>query len=156
MAQPTHSPEIFALLEPVVTGLGVELDSVILANQSGTTVVRVFVDSPVGQDGVDADRLADVSRAVSAQMDRADPIDSEYLLEVSTPGAERELTQPRHWLKQVGRLAQVKLRDGQSVTGRVIDVGEDSVTLNIDDTTTTILYAQMKKARARVEFGSKE
>ncbi|WP_022868088.1 ribosome maturation factor RimP [Schaalia vaccimaxillae] len=154
MPNPKHSDELQALLEPIVQESGLDLDDVLVTNQSGTPLVRVIVDAPVGMDGIDADTLADVSRAISKAMDQADPIDSEYLLEVSTPGAERELTLPKHWAKQAGRLAQVKLRDGDTVVGRVQTANDEAATLDIDGKETTIAYAQMKKARARVEFGS--
>lgn len=156
MAQSKRSPELEGLLTLVVAGSGLELDSVVLAQQSTTPVVRVFVDAPLGGNGVDSDTLAMVSRLVSTALDEADPIESEYLLEVSTPGAERELSEPRHWLRQIGRRAQVKMRDGSTFLGTVIAADDESVMLNVDGAETTIQYESIKKARARVEFGSKE
>ena len=156
MPSPKHSDELEALLEPVVKGTGLELDGVILTNQSGTPVVRVTVEAPVGVDGIDSDSLAEVSRAISKKMDQADPIDSEYLLEVSTPGAERELTEPRHWIKQIGRLAHAKLRDGGALLGRVLEADDEGAVLDVDGERTPITYAQVKKARARVEFVSQD
>ena len=117
-------------------------------------LLRVVVEAPIGADGIDSDTLADVSRAVSKALDTADPIDGEYLLEVSTPGAERELTKVGHWKRQVGRLVRVKLRAGGYVSGRVIDAGETSATIDVDGEATTIDYSDMRKARSRVDFGT--
>ena len=89
-------------------------------------------------------------------LDDVDPEKEKYLLEVSTPGAERELTEPRHWLKQVGRLTSVKLRDKTALVGRVESATDEQVTLIVDGEATTIDYTQMKKARACVEFGMEE
>lgn len=161
MAHPARDARLEELLGPVVASEDLELDAVVRAHSGGTPLVRVTVDTPLvegagEQARVDSDTLAVVSRAVSAALDRADPIDGEYLLEVSTPGAERELTEPRHWKRQVGLPVRVKLRDGGHVSGRVRGADDVSATLETDGGTTTIEYANMKKARARVELGSKD
>jgi len=149
-----ESAELHARLRGVVEGAGLYLDSVRELAQNGTPVIRVVVDAVEGTDAVDSDTLAQVSRAVSQEMDRIDPVEGKYLLEVSTPGAERELTQPRHWRRQIGRLVHVRLRDGRDVTGRLVTADEESATLDVEGRTATIAYAQVKKARPRVEFVS--
>lgn len=161
MAHPARDARLEELLGPVVAREDLELDTVVRTRSGGTPLVRVTVDTPLvegagEQARVDSDTLAAVSRAVSAALDRADPIDGEYLLEVSTPGAERELTEPRHWKRQVGLPVRVKLRDGGHVSGRVRAADDVSATLETDGGPTTIEYANMKKARARVELGSKD
>lgn len=93
---------------------GLELDSVSRSRSDAMPLLRVIVDAPVGAEDIDSDTLASVSRAVSKALDEADPIDGEYLLEVSTPGAERELTKVGHWLRQIGRLVRIKLRAGDT------------------------------------------
>ncbi|MDN6566880.1 MAG: ribosome maturation factor RimP, partial [Actinomyces sp.] len=98
-------------------------------HQNGSPVVRVVVDVTGEEGEVDSATLAAVSRAVSKAMDAADPIDGEYLLEVSTPGAERELTRPRHWRRALGHQVHIKLREGDALTGRLVEVGEGSVTV---------------------------
>lgn len=96
----------------MVAQSGLELDSVSRSRSDAMPLLRVIVDAPVGAEDIDSDTLASVSRAVSKALDEADPIDGEYLLEVSTPGAERELTKVGHWLRQIGRLVRIKLRAG--------------------------------------------
>lgn len=156
MAHPRESAELEALLAGVVSAGGLELDSVVELTQGGTPVVRVVVDAPEGQPGVDSDTLADVSRAVSKAMDAADPIPGEYLLEVSTPGAERELTRPGHWRRALGQRVRVKLRDGTRLEGLLRSVEEEAAVVEVDGEPTTIPFAQVKRARPRVEFGSEE
>lgn len=156
MAQPQHFEALEKELRPLVEGFGLELGAVLSVKESGMKIVRVIVESPETGQGLDSELLAQVSRAVSPLVDKADPIDSEYYLEVSTPGAERELLEPRHWVKQIGRLASVKLRDGSRLCGRVTSADDKGAVLDVDAQTVRIEYAQMKKARARVEFGSEE
>ncbi|TWS21663.1 ribosome maturation factor RimP, partial [Tsukamurella conjunctivitidis] len=122
VAAPRESAPLRSLLEGVVAESGLALDSVVELHQNGSPVVRVVVDVTGEEGEVDSDTLAAVSRAVSKAMDAADPIDGEYLLEVSTPGAERELTRPRHWRRALGRLVHIKLREGDALTGRLVEV----------------------------------
>ena len=154
MGTSTTDGPLQELLAPVVAASGLELDSVTRTRSDAMPLLRVVVEAPIGAAGIDSDTLADVSRAVSKALDAADPIDGEYLLEVSTPGAERELTKVGHWKRQVGRLVRVKLRAGGYVSGRVIDAGETSVTIDVDGEATTIDYQDMRKARSRVDFGT--
>ena len=154
MGTSTTDGPLQELLAPVVARSGLELDSVTRTRSDAMPLLRVVVEAPIGAAGIDSDTLADVSRAVSKALDAADPIDGEYLLEVSTPGAERELTKVGHWKRQVGRLVRVKLRAGGYVSGRVIDAGETSATIDVDGEATTIDYQDMRKARSRVDFGT--
>ena len=154
MGTSTTDGPLQELLAPVVAASGLELDSVTRTRSDAMPLLRVVVEAPIGAAGIDSDTLADVSRAVSKALDAADPIDGEYLLEVSTPGAERELTTVGYWKRQVGRLVRVKLRAGGYVSGRVIDAGETSATIDVDGEATTIDYQDMRKARSRVDFGT--
>ena len=154
MGSSTTDGPLQELLAPVVAASGLELDSVTRTRSDAMPLLRVVVEAPIGADGIDSDTLADVSRAVSKALDAADPIDGEYLLEVSTPGAERELTKVGHWMRQIGRLVRIKLRAGGYVSGRVIDASETSATIDVDGDATTIDYQDMRKARSRVDFGT--
>lgn len=154
MGSSTTDGPLQELLAPVVAASGLELDSVTRTRSDAMPLLRVVVEAPIGADGIDSDTLADVSRAVSKALDTADPIDGEYLLEVSTPGAERELTKVGHWMRQIGRLVRIKLRAGGYVSGRVIDASETSATIDVDGEATTIDYQDMRTARSRVDFGT--
>ena len=154
MGSSTTDGPLQELLAPVVAASGLELDSVTRTRSDAMPLLRVVVEAPIGADGIASDTLADVSRAVSKALDAADPIDGEYLLEVSTPGAERELTKVGHWMRQIGRLVRIKLRAGGYISGRVIDASETSATIDVDGEATTIDYQDMRKARSRVDFGT--
>ena len=154
MGSPTTDGALEELLAPVVSASGLELDSVTRTRSNAMPLLRVVVEAPIGAEGIDSDTLADVSRAISKTLDVADPIDGEYLLEVSTPGAERELTKVGHWMRQIGRLVRIKLRAGGYVSGRVVAADETSATIDVDGETTTIDYQDMRKARSRVDFGT--
>ena len=156
MGSPTTDGAVEELLAPVVSASGLELDSVTRTRSNAMPLLRVVVEAPIGAEGIDSDTLADVSRAISKTLDVADPIDGEYLLEVSTPGAERELTKVGHWMRQVGRLVRIKLRAGGYVSGRVVAADETRVTIDVDGESRVINYQDIRKARARIDFGSEK
>lgn len=156
MGSPTTDGALEELLAPVVSASGLELDSVTRTRSNAMPLLRVVVEAPIGAEGIDSDTLADVSRTISKTLDVADPIDGEYLLEVSTPGAERELTKVGHWMRQVGRLVRIKLRAGGYVSGRVVAADETRVTIDVDGESRVINYQDIRKARARIDFGSEK
>ena len=156
MGSPTTDGALEELLAPVVSASGLELDSVTRTRSNAMPLLRVVVEAPIGAEGIDSDTLADVSRAISKTLVVADPIDGEYLLEVSTPGAERELTKVGHWMRQVGRLVRIKLRAGGYVSGRVVAADETRVTIDVDGESRVINYQDIRKARARIDFGSEK
>ena len=114
-------------LDPVVRDLGLVLDDVAVTTVGDRLLLRVVLDLPDEQVGsLSLDAVADAARAVSTALDEADPMgQSPYTLEVSSPGVERPLTEPRHLRRNVGRVVQLTLVDGGVATGRVLSVQDD-------------------------------
>lgn len=97
------------VIEPVLTAAEYDLEDLAVSRAGRRHVVRVIVDA---DGGVSLDDIADISRAISAALDRAEEagpeiLAGEYQLEVSSPGVDRPLTLPRHWRRNVGRLVKV-------------------------------------------------
>lgn len=119
------------LLEPAVAAHQLFLEDVEIRMAGSDRTVHVIVDLPEDQSGgVGLDAIAEVSQTLSKALDD-DPHDDgrPYSLEVSSPGLSRPLTQARHWRRNVGRLVKVKLIAGDEVSGRLLEVGEDGVTV---------------------------
>lgn len=123
MAAPASAQRIRETIEPVVTAAGLWLEDVELGREGGRAVVRVVLDAPEdAEEQVDLDGVADVSRAVSAALDDLDGLPDRYTLEVSSRGATAPLLARRHYARAIGRLVVLRLADGGSVTGRLVDV----------------------------------
>lgn len=94
-------------------------------------VLRVAIDKKDGP--VDLDTCALVSDAVSAKLDETDEIQGEYMLEVCSPGAERELRTLDETQAQMGKYVYVKLRNPQDglneVTGTLETADENAITI---------------------------
>lgn len=150
MSNEKKNADLAALLAPVVEEAGLYLEDVRLVSAGKHTSCRVTVDLPSGPGGVDSTQLADVSRAISATLDESDPISSAYTLEVSTPGADRKLTEPRHFSRATGRLVAITLNDGDKVTGRVAQTTDTGVVLDSSDD--EVEFDHIKKAHVVVEL----
>jgi ribosome maturation factor RimP len=150
------------LLGPVASTAGMDLEEVRVATAGRRLLLRVVVDA---DGGVGLDEIALISREVSAVLDADDELgDAPYTLEVSSPGVDRPLTQPKHWRRALGRLVSVSVAaagDGRggaarrpaSVQGRVVAVTPDHVTLEIDGDRREFGFDDLGPGRVQVEFG---
>ncbi|MGH2729055.1 MAG: ribosome maturation factor RimP [Actinomycetota bacterium] len=146
--------EVTDLAAAVTRRRSLRLWDVELSGQKGRTVVRVFVDA---DDGVDLDTVADVSGEISRALDLRDPIEGRYILEVSSPGLERNLRSPEHFRLCVGRSVVVKTKDllvGEShrIDGVVVDAGRESVRLSTAGGEVEVPYQEIKSARTVFEW----
>jgi ribosome maturation factor RimP len=150
-----------ALLEPIVRAAGLDLESVKIGTAGRRRLLRVVVDA---DGGVSLDDIALVSREASIRLDGTGAMgEAPYTLEVSSPGVDRPLTQPRHWRRAVGRLVRVPLAGdpgprGQAqaapiVEGRVIAAGDNGIVLEADGGPLEFGYAELGPGRVQVEFG---
>ena len=142
------------LASPVVAGTGHDLEDISITAAGKRSVVRVVVDK---DGGVTLDEVADVSRALGEALDAADEVEPgllgpSYVLEVSSPGVDRPLTQPRHWRRGAGRLVEVTLRHGKPVTGRIAGADDDGVTLDVDGSEVVLAFPDVLRAAIQVEF----
>lgn len=139
-----------SLVAPLVEELDCDLEDVVIRPAGKRRLVRVVVDH---EGGLSLDLVASVSRAISNALDDSDLLgQSPYVLEVTSPGVDRPLTQPRHWRRAVGRLVQVTATDGSTVVGRVLTATDDAATLDVDDEATPIAYADVRRAVVEIEF----
>jgi ribosome maturation factor RimP len=148
------------LLEPVVRAMDMDLESVNVTAVGRRRLLRVVIDA---DGGVSLDDIALASRELSARLDRSDQMgEVPYTLEVSSPGVDRPLTQPRHWRRAIGRLVVVPLADGHDdhegngggpVSGRIVASSDRGVTLERDGVTREYGYAELGAGRVQVEFG---
>ena len=145
------------VIRPVVAAAEMDLESVRVSAAGRRRLLRVVVDS---DRGVSLDDAAAVSRQLSAVLDTAPVMgDFPYTLEVSSPGVDRPLTDPRHWRRAVGRLVQVTVTDtgyagaSGSISGRVVAADGDGVTLDVEGDRRRFGYAALGAGAVQVEFG---
>lgn len=158
-----ETARVTRVIEPVLHAMDIDLEAVKIARAGRRRVLRVIVDA---DGGVSLDDIAEVSREISARLDAKDAMgDAPYTLEVSSPGVDRPLTQPRHWRRAIGRLVAVPMTgpvhfsqqdsptDPVTQTGRVIDADQERVTLEIDGVQRVVSYGELGPGRVQIEFG---
>lgn len=142
-------------LAPVLAASGVDVESVEVTRAGRRQVVRVVIDR---DGGVDLDAVAEASRLISTHLDEGIPggvFDGPYVLEVTSPGVDRPLTEQRHWRRAVGRLVRLDMVDGTVIEGRIVDVPDEAgVTLRVADEERVIDRAAIRRAIVQVEFSS--
>ena len=150
---------------PVVEGAGYDLEELVVTPAGRRSVVRVVVDRDAG---VSLDDIAEVSRAVSDVLDTNDDGmgRTPYVLEVSSPGVDRPLTEQRHWRRNTGRLVTVTAGPAgatEQVTGRITAVDDAGVTLAVEaqgkpgakkrpPTPRSVPWTELGDGRVQVEF----
>ena len=146
-----HDKKLAGLIEPVVVAAGMDLESVRMTTAGKRRKLSIIVDS---DHGVSLDETADVSRDISAVLDASNALgESAYTLEVSSPGVDRPLTEPRHWRRARGRLVRVKVAGEGSMEGRVLAADADGVTLGLTNSERRFPYADLGAGSVQVEFG---
>lgn len=150
--------EITDLISPAVTEAGYFLEEVHIASPGSHRIVTCVVD---GQSPLNLDQVTVISRTISELLDAADFMgETPFTLEVTSPGVDRPLTQPRHWRKNLTRLIKVNLNDGSVITGRLAEFDETSAKLieNIKGRIKehTVAFADIKRAVVEIEFNRKD
>jgi len=152
---------LLELLTPVAAAAGYDLEDITVTSAGRRSLIRITVDADAG---VDLDAVATLSRAMSEALDAdtaagpdfADP----YVLEVSSPGVDRPLTEARHWRRAVGRLVEVSV-SGTSVTGRLLATDGTGITLEVAGVkgrpakTQQVAWSALGRGKVQVEFNRK-
>lgn len=140
--------ELTQLLDPVVKSIGYELLCVEFDAHARSAVLRLFIDAPAGIGVEDCER---VSREVAATLDVEDPIRQAYHLEVSSPGLDRPLVKPEHYLRFRGSEVRVQLMaplDGRrKFKGTLLALEDGMVSLQTPQGAVRLPLAGVEKTR---------
>ncbi|KJY41527.1 ribosome maturation protein RimP [Streptomyces sp. NRRL B-1568] len=155
----TQSERLRELLAPLVSARELELEEVEVTPAGKRRVLRIVVDS---DEGVQLDTCADLSRDISTALDETDVMGgAPYVLEVTSPGADRPLTQHRHYVRATGRLIKAQLTEGGELVARIVSVDETGLDLEVPGvkgrkpTSRRLAFDEIAKARVEIEFNRK-
>ncbi|WP_165001019.1 MULTISPECIES: ribosome maturation factor RimP [Micrococcaceae] len=124
-------PSLREAIAPVVGQFNLVLEEVSARGAGKNQTVTVVVDLQEDEEGsVSLDTIAEVSGAISETLDRTegDPEET-YLLEVTSPGATRMLSEPRHWKRSRGRLLSLRLSGGETFVARLEETDGRTATI---------------------------
>lgn len=144
------------LVRPVVEATGLELVEVGLHRENGRRVLRVIVDR---EGGVDLEEIAQASGRIGRRLDLEGYEPGPYELEVSSPGVERPLREPRDFARRVGEKVKVKtarpVHGTRTLTGVVVAVEPDGLTLATDAGECSVPFEDITSARTVFEWGGR-
>ena len=145
--------KIRELLEPTVEDLGYELVWIEMANQDKNKILRIYIDAP---GGIQIDDCETVSRQLSALLDVEDPMNTEYFLEVSSPGLDRPLVKPDHFRQFLGDQARIIMHTHvlgrRKFTGEMVEADDKAVVVEMDGESFELPYKDMDSARLEPVF----
>ena len=122
------------IVAPVIEGMGFELVRIRLMG-GNTRTLQIMADRPEG--GIEVDDCGEIAIAVSAILDVEDPIEENFILEVSSPGIDRPLTRLKDfemWKGWEGRIETTELVDGRRrFKGTLSGVEGEEVLITIEE-----------------------
>ena len=150
------------LVTPITTELNLELVDVEFVKEGRNWFLRVYVDTSQG--GIDIDQCAQVSERLSLLLDENDPIEQNYYLEVSSPGAERPLKKEADFEKAVGKYIYVKtyepIKDMKEFLGYLTAYNEEGLSMEVRIKTrkvnVQIEKEKVAQARYAIDFSDKQ
>lgn len=143
------SPHIQEKIEKYIQSCGCELYGIELVKEFGQDILRI---SLYAKEGVNLDKCQEVSNLISPFLDVEDPISSKYILEVSSPGIERVLKNPRHFAFSIGEIIQVKMLDKTLIEGFLKESDEQGFVLQNEEGDHHIMYAETKKVKTLFQW----
>ncbi len=142
----SNKEQVLAVITPAIESLGFYVEDITITSAGKRSMLTVIVD---GDTHLSLDQVTVATKAISEIVENLPTLgNNPFTLEVTSPGLDRPLTKPRHWLKNQDRLIKIVLTDGKEIKGRIKDSSETSVT--VDDQ--TINFADVKRATLEVEF----
>jgi ribosome maturation factor RimP len=146
--------------------MGVDLEDCSIKQAGRREVLTVIVDK---DGGIDLDEIAQISFAISEELDSIEELEEHpFVLEVSSPGTDRPLTEVRHWRRAISRLVNVSfVGDRDDVLIRVLEVDGDQVTgtdnketgnkeVNNENGAVSFRVTEVDKAVIQIEFNREE
>jgi ribosome maturation factor RimP len=147
--------EAETLIRPVIEGSGLELVNVAFRRESGRRILRVVVDR---DGGVDVDTIAELAEKVSRRLDVEGFAPGPYALEVSSPGIERSLKQPRDFERRVGDTVKVKtttpVGGRTNITGELVSASDDGIVVAAGGAELRVRYVDIASARTVVDWAA--
>ncbi|MBE0495070.1 MAG: ribosome maturation factor [Campylobacterales bacterium] len=134
-------------LKALLHDAGVELYDTETTMESGRKIYRIFITC---KEGVTLEMCSKVTHILSPILDLEPPISDQYYLEVSSPGLERKLTKPSHYARSIGEMVKLKTFEKESLEGKLLDVSDTGIRLELPEETKEIAFSEISKARTFV------
>ena len=134
MAKPTTVQRVEEIIKPFAEEMGYDIWNIQFAKEGSDWYLRIFIDK---DGGIDMNDCVDFTHAISKPLDEADPISQSYMMEVSSPGVERELVKDEHFEKYIGSpvmMRTIRAIDGvRDFNGKLVKYENKEITVELQD-----------------------
>lgn len=146
--------KVYELVKPITDELGYFLWDVSFVKEGAMWYLRVFIDR---DEGISIQDCEIVTAPVNEILDKVDPIDQSYILEVGSAGLERELVKEEHFEVCLGDTVQVRFIravDGEKeIIGVLADADREKITIEFDDETQkTFMLSDIAHIKLYLDF----
>jgi len=100
------------------------LVEVVIKGSDARQKVLVLID---GDDGVNIDVCASISRQIGHNLEENETIDKAYTLEVSSPGVDHPLLSTRQYEGRIGKRLKITLNSGEEVIGKLLSISDETI-----------------------------
>jgi len=143
--------EITEAIKPIVSAMGYEMWGLSISQQNNSLKLTLYIDS---EKGIKINDCEKVSHQVTHFLDTEKLCDSDYVLEVSSPGFDRVLMTSEHFNKYINKEVKVRLKwlvnNRKNIKGLIENVTEDYVIINENNETYKIKYESIENARLKI------
>lgn len=134
LAKPTTVQRVEEIIKPFADEMGYDIWNIQFAKEGSDWYLRIFIDK---DGGIDMNDCVDFTHAISKPLDEADPISQSYMMEVSSPGVERELVKDEHFEKYIGApvmMRTIRAIDGvRDFNGKLVKYENKEITVELQD-----------------------
>ena len=132
-----------------VESLGANLYDIVSTKAHDRNIFRVLVTA---EGGISLDKCAEISRMISPILDVDEPMNGEYILEVSSPGIERKLRTKEHFKASVGEKVKVKDFATETYKGELIFADDQKIIVKTEFADEEITYDSILSAATYFEL----
>ncbi len=154
MAYSKIEQQVLEMSKPVAEENGCYVYDVEYLKEGKSRTLRIFVDKENG--GISLDECETISRRMSDLLDESDPVKENYMLEVSSPGIERRLSQDWHFEKYMGETVDIglyKAVDGsKQLSGRLLAYADEKITVETDNGKLSIMKSETTGVKLHFDF----
>ena len=147
--------QVEALITPVADELGLYIWDVEFAKRGPDNYLTVTIDN---DEGIDIEDCEKMHRAIDPLLDEVDIIDKAYMLEVSSPGIERDLKKDEHYEWAIGETLELKLyaplNGTKTVKGELVSFDNTALTVSVKGAETAVERKNVSKAKTVFDFGN--
>ena len=132
-----------------VEGCEAQLYDIVTTKENDRNIFRVYVTS---KEGISLDKCAEISRMISPILDIDEPMSGVYNLEVSSPGIERRLKKPQHFIASLGEKIKLKDFEKNTIKGELVFADDSEIKIKTEHGEEIIAYDEISSASTYFEW----